>query len=154
MSDAEDRLEATLKRAGVREFVRELVFAKPRRWRFDFAWPDLLVAVEVEGGIWIRGAHSRGRGYEANCEKYNEAALRGWKVLRVTPTMVDDGRALATIERAVGTAPKPLGWDETSEDDAGPDLWGPEGPSVGQTIELTNIPGFFVRWTGTHWERA
>lgn len=81
--------------------VQEYVFAPPRKWRFDFAWPDRMVALEVEGGTWISGAHTRGRHFESDAEKYNEAALRGWRVLRVTTDMVDDGRALGFVERAL-----------------------------------------------------
>lgn len=80
----------------------EYAFAKPRRWRFDLAWPTIKLAVEVEGGQWISGRHNRGAGFEADCEKYNEATILGWRLLRVTPAMIDDGRALAAIERALG----------------------------------------------------
>jgi hypothetical protein len=80
--------------------VREHRFAPPRRWRFDFAWPSRLLALEIEGGAWVNGRHVRGRGYEADCEKYAEATLRGWKVLRVTPGMLRDGRAMALLKRA------------------------------------------------------
>jgi hypothetical protein len=55
----------------------------------------------VDGGSWVRGRHSRGKGYEGDCEKANEAAIAGWRVLRVTTDMVKDGRALTTIERAL-----------------------------------------------------
>jgi hypothetical protein len=77
-------------------------FAPPRRWRFDLAWPDVRLAVEVEGGTWSTSRHTTGAGFEADCIKYNEAAILGWRVLRVTPSMIDDGRALAAIERALG----------------------------------------------------
>jgi hypothetical protein len=83
-----------------RSSSREHRFAPPRRWRFDFAWPAQRIALEIEGGSWAGGRHVRGRGYEADCEKYSEAALRGWRVLRATPGMVRDGRALALLERA------------------------------------------------------
>lgn len=79
----------------------EFTFAKPRRWRFDFAWPDKMIAVEVEGGNWIMGRHNRSDGFEKDCEKYNTAALLGWKVLRFTGDMVKDGRAITVIEEAV-----------------------------------------------------
>jgi very-short-patch-repair endonuclease len=79
--------------------VRELRFAAPRRWRFDLAWPDRMLAVEVEGGLWIQGRHSRGKGIENDMDKYNEATLMGWRVLRVSPEMVDDGRALILVLR-------------------------------------------------------
>lgn len=72
-----------------------------RRWRFDFAWPGRMLAVEVEGGQWVNGRHQRGKGYEDDCEKYNTAALMGWRVLRFTGDMVKDGRALATLLAAL-----------------------------------------------------
>ena len=71
-----------------------------RNWRLDFAWPDRFLAVEVEGGTYAGGRHTRGKGYEEDCEKYSEAALQGWCVLRFTGAMLDDGRALELLERA------------------------------------------------------
>ena len=90
-----------LRAAGGPQPVREYRFAPPRRWRFDLAWPAHRVAVEVEGGSFVGGRHSRGAGFERDAEKYNEAALEAWLVLRVTPRMVDDGRALRLVERAL-----------------------------------------------------
>ena len=86
-----------IKVSGLPDPTRELRFAPPRRWRFDFAWPDLMVALEVDGGTWTRGRHSRPGGFEADCEKLNAAASLGWRVLRVTGDMVRDGRALAAV---------------------------------------------------------
>jgi len=68
---------------------REYRFAPPRRFRFDFAWPDKLIAVELEGGVWSRGRHVRGKGYESDCEKYNLAQSLGWSVYRFTAGMLD-----------------------------------------------------------------
>ena len=101
-SDGELALAWQLHAAKLGGFALEHRFAPPRRWRFDFAWPDRKVAVEVEGGTFIAGRHSNGAGFEADCVKYAEAALMGWLVLRVTPHMIEDGRALALIERALG----------------------------------------------------
>jgi hypothetical protein len=103
-SDGERALATHIRWAGLVTPVEEYLFALPRRWRFDFAWPEQHVAAEVEGGVWTSGHHSRGRGFEADCEKYNEAAIRGWIVLRFTPGMIDDGLAVATIERALRRA--------------------------------------------------
>lgn len=100
LSDAEAALIFQLKAVGVSAPISELRFHPTRKWRFDLAWPDLLVAVEVEGGSWSAGRHTRGVGFEGDCEKYDEAQLAGWLVLRVTPHMIDDGRALAFVERA------------------------------------------------------
>lgn len=80
---------------------REVRFHATRRWRFDLAWPSLHLAAEVEGGIWKGGRHTRGKGYEGDCEKYNSAALAGWRVLRFTTGMVKDGRAINVLERAL-----------------------------------------------------
>lgn len=66
------------------DFEREWRFHPQRRWKFDFANPDpdILIAVELEGGIWIKGRHTTGKGFEADCEKYNTALSMGWRVLR------------------------------------------------------------------------
>jgi very-short-patch-repair endonuclease len=103
-SDGERALETQLRQTGATGWVRELQFDPARRWRFDFAWPDLSVAVEVEGATWSAGRHSRGEGFEQDCVKYAEAAIRGWMVLRVTTDMVDDGRAIALVGRALWAA--------------------------------------------------
>ena len=63
---------------------REYRFCPPRRWRFDFAWPARILAVEIEGGVWVRGRHSRGQGVQGDAEKYNAAAVGHWRVLRFT----------------------------------------------------------------------
>jgi very-short-patch-repair endonuclease len=90
-----------IRAAGLPVPATEYPFFVRRDWRFDFAWWDYALAVEVEGGGWKHGRHHRPKGFEADCEKYNEAALLGWKVLRVTTDMVRDGRALALLERAL-----------------------------------------------------
>jgi hypothetical protein len=83
------------------EPTREYIFAKPRRWRFDFAWPAQMVALEVEGGTWSGGRHTRGSGYAADCEKYNTATKLGWRVYRAVGDMVKNGQALELITAAL-----------------------------------------------------
>lgn len=65
------------------DLVRELEFHPGRKWRADFAHPEARVLIEIEGGIYSRGRHTRGSGYAADCEKYNAAALDGWTVIRL-----------------------------------------------------------------------
>lgn len=101
MSELERTLAFHLKAHRLPEPLREYRFAPPRNWRFDFAWPEQMLAVEVEGGTWNGGRHTRGDGFERDCTKYNEAALAGWRLLRFTTSMVTDGRAIAVIERAL-----------------------------------------------------
>ena len=74
--------------SGALEPVREHRFCK-RLYRFDFAWQEQMVAVECEGGIWQRGRHVRGRGYEDDCQKYNLAVSLGWRVFRCTAGMLE-----------------------------------------------------------------
>lgn len=64
---------------------REFRFHPTRRWRFDFAYPDIKLAIEIEGGTWIGGRHIHPIGFEKDCEKYNAATILGWRVLRCTP---------------------------------------------------------------------
>ena len=73
---------------GAPEPEREYRFAPPRRWRLDFAFPEAMVAVELDGGTWTGGRHVRGSGYAADCEKHNAAVLAGWSVLRLTGDML------------------------------------------------------------------
>jgi very-short-patch-repair endonuclease len=79
---------------GIKRPVLEHRFHPVRKWRFDFAWPIYYVALEVDGGIWTRGAHGRGTGIARDQEKKNEAASLGWLVLSVQP------RQLCTEETA------------------------------------------------------
>jgi very-short-patch-repair endonuclease len=73
--------------------VRELVFHPTRKWRFDYAWPDLKIAVEIEGGIWMngRGAHSRPSNIERDMQKQNAGGLLGWRIFRFTPRQLKTG---------------------------------------------------------------
>ena len=103
MSDLEDIFELQLHAAGLLAGVkREMRFHATRRWRFDFSWPAKKLAVEIEGGTWVQGRHTRGQGFESDCEKYAEALLLGWRILRVSSTMVRSGKALEYVEFMLG----------------------------------------------------
>lgn len=68
------------------EFIKEYRFHPVRLWRFDYACLDIKIAVEVEGGRWSKKSrHTTGKGYENDCEKYNQAVIHGWRVIRVFP---------------------------------------------------------------------
>lgn len=75
--------------------VAEFKFHPTRKWRFDFAWPDKLLAVEFDGAIWTQGRHTRGAGYLEDMHKLNAAVLLGWSVLRFAPDEVSE--ALSAI---------------------------------------------------------
>lgn len=101
MSALEESLAIQIRACKLPVPVRELRFAPPRRFRFDFCWPDKLLAVEVDGGSWVNGRHSRGTGIDSDCEKLALAMLDGWRVLRVTGTHIKSGQAIQWIERAL-----------------------------------------------------
>ena len=77
------------------------VFHPTRQWRFDFSWPDRRLAVEVDGGTWVGGAHSRGSGIEKDCEKLAAAVILGYRVMRATTNQVRDGTAAYWLEAAL-----------------------------------------------------
>lgn len=123
-SQGEDELARQLDALGL-GYWREVRFAHPRRWKFDFvirgqsdlglhhvctvagAPGDLIdmwgIATEIEGGAW-NGGHRRGLEANKDCEKSNAAVLLGWRVLRFTPYMVETGEAIECIEAALKAA--------------------------------------------------
>ena len=105
-SSLEKRFAMLWRAYGGKPYVAEYVFAKPRRFRFDAAFPNERVAVELEGGIWRGGRHTSGKGFQSDCEKYNLATLMGWRVLRFTTTDLRDRSAdvIETVVKALNQA--------------------------------------------------
>lgn len=68
----------------------EYRFASPRRFRFDFACPLAKVAIEINGGIWTDGRHSRGSGLATEYEKINLASSLGWRVFHLCTNTIED----------------------------------------------------------------
>jgi very-short-patch-repair endonuclease len=103
-STVEEELLWQIQCAGLPIPEREYRFHPKRKWQSDFAWPNVRLIVEVEGGIYRRGRHTRPAGYHKDCEKYNATTLMGWGLLRFTSDMVHDGTALRRIEEALAMA--------------------------------------------------
>lgn len=93
-------------------FEAEVAVIPGRRWRCDFACPALRIAVEIEGGTWLRGQlgaegkprhgrHSHPLGFTDDCVKYNALAIAGWLVLRFDRTLVLNDQALFTVAQAI-----------------------------------------------------
>lgn len=78
----------------------EQMFHPTRKWRFDFCWPELMIAVEIHGGTFARsrGRHSRGIGHTEDFEKHNEATRLGWDVYYFT------AKDLSPMEKALESA--------------------------------------------------
>ena len=94
-----------LKELGI-DAVAEVRVCQERKWRFDIAeegWPVWRrpLAFEIEGGQWVRGRHTRGSGFQSDLEKYREAVVRGWLLLRFSPQEVRDGTAKRFVAERV-----------------------------------------------------
>ena len=88
-------------RANKIAYKPEFKFAEHRRWKADFLITGTRILIEVEGGTWSGGRHTRGKGYEKDCEKYSWAAANGWTVLRFTTGQVNSGDAVKVVLEAI-----------------------------------------------------
>ena len=105
MSDLEELLGQQNKLSGRPSLAREFRFHSRRRRRFDFARPRHKIAVEIDGGIYIRGRHVWGSGFKRDAEKDNDAVSAGWRVLHFTPRHVKSGLAVQVIEGLLKRTP-------------------------------------------------
>ena len=83
------------------ECVKEYMFHPVRKWRFDYAIPEHKVALEVEGGIWTKGRHTRPQGFLGDIEKYNAGTLLGWRIFRVTPDELYSNKTFNLLKDAI-----------------------------------------------------
>jgi hypothetical protein len=82
-------------------YEMEYTFHPKRRWRFDLAFPERKIAAEIDGGAWIQGRHTRGRGFIGDQEKINEAQLLGWQVYRFVPDDLENGKFADVLGKAL-----------------------------------------------------
>lgn len=80
---------------------KEFKFHPVRKWRFDYAFPEHKIALEVEGGVWTGGRHTSSVGFLNDMEKYNTATLMGWRVFRTTPDDLYRKKTLDLIKNAI-----------------------------------------------------
>lgn len=100
-SEGEVMLSLQLKASKI-AFEREFQFHESRKWRADFHLVGKKTLIEVEGGIWSGGRHTRGKGYIGDMEKYNSATMLGYQVIRFSTEQVKSGKAIEQIEEMVG----------------------------------------------------
>ena len=88
---------------GIPEPVQEHKFSETRKFKFDFAFLPYKIALEVEGGIWVKGGmgHSHPIGIVRDMEKYNLAASLGWRVLRIQPSQLLKTETFELIKRTM-----------------------------------------------------
>ena len=73
----------------------EFYCSTERQWQIDYFFPQILLAIEQEGGVWTGGRHTRGKGFIADMDKYNFISSKGWTLIRRTP---DQMKTQETIE--------------------------------------------------------
>ena len=101
-SGLEEEFLLHIRASKVDQPTREYRFDEKRKWRFDFAWPDRRLAVEIDGVLWnSMGRHQHPKGIDGDNEKLNQAVLQGWKVLRFSGRQVKSGYAISTLEEAM-----------------------------------------------------
>lgn len=88
---------------------KEYRFHPERRWRFDYAIPSHRIALEVEGGVWTAGRHTRPQGFLGDIEKYNTATLLGWRVFRTTPAELLTSATVNLLKQAINGVEQPCG---------------------------------------------
>lgn len=84
-----------------KDIRKRLAAAGLKDYRFDFAWPSHKLAVEVEGGSFVNGRHTRGVGFRDDCHKYHAAMMLGWTVYRCEETLIRKGKAVEFIESRI-----------------------------------------------------
>lgn len=87
--------------------IAEYRFHPVRKWRFDWAFVNEHLAVEIDGGVFMPGGgkHNRGPGFRKDTEKYAEAMIHGWRVLKVLPEHITKGQALMWIQQILNGQP-------------------------------------------------
>ena len=107
MSSALENLFAMqLDSAGLTQYVREYQAIPGRKFRFDFAFVDERLLVEINGGTYNGGAHGRGVGINRDYEKGNLAVVNNWRVLSFDTKQVRSGAALEVVEQLINNQSK------------------------------------------------
>lgn len=99
-SRLERQFEVQLRAYGI-DYEREARLIPGRRFRWDFVIRWASLAIELQGGVWTQGRHTRGAGYTRDCEKQNLAVLAGWRPLAFTADQVKSGQAIDTVREAL-----------------------------------------------------
>lgn len=106
-SKLEIEMSYQIRLAGLRPPQREFYAIPGRQFRFDFAWEEEKLLVEIQGGTFSKAkmAHNSGLGIERDNEKRNLATLLGWRVLSIGEKPLKDGRGLRWIQEALSQSP-------------------------------------------------
>lgn len=114
---AEEMFAFHCEQFGLPKPLRGLMFAKTefgRKWQMDFAWPQFMLFVEIEGmgvelrcrkcfgkELIMRGRHGSVGGFKEDMIKYNSATLLGWNQLRFAASDVKSKEPIKTTVRVL-----------------------------------------------------
>ncbi len=91
-SKIEELLAEQIAAAALPVPVREFKHVHGRRFRLDFAWPDRMIGVEVQGMV-----HRIKKRFEADIEKRALGLLAGWRIMEVSGASIRSGQAVKWI---------------------------------------------------------
>ncbi|QEL01580.1 hypothetical protein FKG96_12435 [Olivibacter sp. LS-1] len=79
----------------------EFYFSVERQYRIDYAIPTHKIAIEVDGGIWMKGnsGHSSGTGIKRDMEKSNLLQAMGWWLIRIEPSSLISTDSINHLKR-------------------------------------------------------
>ena len=106
----ENLMDDHLRLAGIRGYLRNATFIEGRRFQADFWFPRLRLALEVDGGVWMKqSGHTSGVGYTSDRVRDIEALLQGTLTVRYTSEQIRSGYAIETFKKIFEARAKELG---------------------------------------------
>ncbi len=88
-SDLEELFAQQLHLTKLPKATRQYLYLRGSKHTLDFAWPELMLGVEVQGHV-----HRIKDRFKADMVKRSKALLQGWRVLEVGGSEIRDGTAM------------------------------------------------------------
>lgn len=98
-SHLEERFSKLLTFKRLTPFEEQYRFHPVRRWRFDFAILPCFLAIEIQGGTYLRHrtGHTTAKGHQNDVDKHNAAIELGWTMLYFTTKDLKGKKALESV---------------------------------------------------------
>jgi len=100
-SQLEDLFAFQLDACGLGGYVREAQIIPHRKYRYDFYYPEANLCIEIQGGVWSNGAHSRPTGITRDYEKANLCVQHGFRLLQFDVKQVKSGDAVEFVRSII-----------------------------------------------------
>lgn len=96
----EEQFFQLLSIAGLPLPAKEVIMITGRKYRVDYAWPSMRFGVEIQGGVFTRGAHGSIYGILQGYKKSNDAAQHGWTLMYYLPSEMLKPETIIAIKKA------------------------------------------------------